>query len=102
MEMVIGCEYAGHRIGFGFDVDLTEEEMLSLANIYFHHEDVREDFENLRKYDERIYWKIYRLADDVLDDEMGEDTIKTARRVSWGSEMEDMLTKAIGNKSILG
>lgn len=76
--------------------------MLSLANIYFHHEDVREDFENLRKYDERIYWKIYRLADDVLDDEMGEDTIKTARRVSWGSEMEDMLTKAIGNKSILG
>ncbi len=99
LTMYVGCEYApGQRTGFDFDVELSDIEMSSLASAYLNHEDVRIDFKNLRNYDERLYQKIRSFASDALDDEMGEDTIKTDRRVSWGDNVEDVFRRIIGQK----
>lgn len=101
LEMVTGCEYGGAHIGFGFDVDLTKEEMLSLAIIYFRHEDIRADFENLRKYEEKLYWLIRGLASAALDDEMGENTIKTDRRTSWGDNVKELFKRVLDEEATI-
>lgn len=89
--MYVGCEFAsGHRTGFDFDVELTENEMRELAREFLNNEDAYQDFETIKERHESLYRKIRSYGRDVLDDEMGEDTIKTDIKIAWGDNVEEV------------
>ena len=88
--MYVGCEFApGQRTGFDFDVDLTEKEMRELACEYLNNEGAYQDFEAIKGKHEPLYHKIRSRGRKVLDDEMGDDTIKTAIKIAWGNNAEE-------------
>ena len=101
LSMYIGCEFApGQRTGFDFEVDLTENEMRELACEFLNNEDVYKDFEAIKKRHEPLYHKIIRRGRKVLDDEMGEDTIKTDIKIAWADDAEDVFQYCFRDEKI--
>ena len=101
LSMYIGCEFApGQRTGFDFDVDLTANEMRELAREFLNNEDAYKDFEAIKKMHEPLYHKISIYGMEVLDEEMGEDTIKTEIKIAWGDDAEEFFTNNFRDEKI--
>ena len=99
--MYVGCEFApGQRTGFDFDVELTENEMRELAREYLNNEDAYQNFESIKCRHETLYRKIRSYGRDILDDEMGEDTIKTDIKFDWGDNAKDMFMSNFRDEKI--
>lgn len=85
LPMRVGCEFApGKRTSFDFEVEVSPAELSKLRKLLSSHDEIRKDFERLKDYDKDLYYKIKGKASETLDNEMGEDTIKTDRRIYWG------------------
>ncbi len=101
LAMYIGCEYApGQRTGFDFDVDLTENEIRELAREFLNNDDAYQDFEKIKRQYETLYHKIRSIGRDVLDGEMGKDTIKTDIKIAWGDNAEEFFADNFRDEKI--
>lgn len=101
LTMYAGCEFApGQRTGFDFDVELTENEMRELAREFLNNEDAYQNFETIENRHEPLYRKIRCCGRDALDDEMGEDTIKTNIKIAWGDNAEEFFADNFRDEKI--
>lgn len=101
LEMYVGCEFAlGQRIGFDFDVELTENDMRELACEFLNNEDAYQNFEAIQKRHETLYRKIRSRGREVLDDEMGKDTIKTDIKIGWGDNAKEVFGRYFRDEKI--
>ena len=64
--------------------------MRELTYEFLNNEDAYQDFEPIKGQHETLYHKIKSIGRDVLDDEMGEDTIKTDIRIAWGENAKEV------------
>ncbi len=62
--------------------------MRELAREFLNNEDACQDFEAIKIRHETLYHKIRSIGRDALDDEMGEDAIKTDIKIAWGDDVE--------------
>ena len=83
LPMRVSFEFApGQRIGFDFDVNLTENEIRELAREFLNNEDAYHDFEMIKRMHEPLYNKIRSC---------GENAIKNEIKIAWGDDADDFL-----------
>lgn len=88
IDMIVSAEYApGSRMSLDFPVMVSPEEYDRLLHLLKTDDALCQDFSLLARFDYELFKKIERAAWEALDREMGDDTIKTDRIITWGDSV---------------